>query len=98
MRMSCGRSDGEPSNQLAETPWACTSHHERPSARIYYNRLEYSRWFRFFYATAHSSVCLSSAAVKPTSYVATEASIRIYLPRAFLSLVQVRKSCHKQLW
>ena len=97
MRMSCGRSDGEPTNQVRQIPRKYATLHQPPSEAIHYNRLECSRMFRAVYAAARSCVCLLSATAKPHSHVFPGIPSRFSVSRAFLSLVQVRKSCHKQV-
>ena len=98
MRTSCGRSDGEPTNQTTEIPRAHASSHRPWTHTDYYNRLEYIRWFRLPDAATRSSVFGLPLAVKPPSAVVAGASGEISAPQAFLSLPQGRESSHKQLW
>jgi hypothetical protein len=98
MRTSCGRSDGEPTNQTTEIPRASACSH-RPSPHTdYYNRLEYIRWFRLLYAATRSSAFRLPLAVKPPIRLVAGASGEISVPQAFLSLPQGRESFHKKLW
>jgi hypothetical protein len=98
MRMSCGRSDGEPTNQGRQNPRKCAALRLPPAEAIYYNRLEYSRLFQVFYAAARSCTCLPLETARPHCHALPGVPSRFSVSRAFLSLVQVRKSCHKQLW
>jgi hypothetical protein len=98
MRTSCGRSDGEPTKQTTEIPRAFASSRRLSPPTDYYNRLEYSRWFRLLCAAARSSIFLSAVAVKPPSGVVTDECGEISAPQAFLSLPQGRESSHQQLW
>jgi hypothetical protein len=97
MRMSCGRSDGELTSQGRQIPREYASLHQAPSEAIYYNRLEYSGCFRLPYATGCRFVRLLLTAT--SAAVADHRGARHQIPvfRGFLSLVQVRKSCHKQV-
>ena len=98
MRTSCGRSDGEPTNRATEIPRAYASHGRLSPHTDYYNRLEYSRWFRLLYAAARSSIFLLRMPVRRTSGVVAGAPREISAPQAFLSLPQARESSHKQFW
>jgi hypothetical protein len=98
MRMSCGRSDGEPTNQADEVSRNCALPRRPSSQPVGYNRLESSCLLCVYYAAAHSCICLLRATAKPHSHAFPGVPSRFSVSRAFLSLVQVRKSCHKQLW
>jgi hypothetical protein len=98
MRTSCGRSDDEPANQARETPWVHASSLRAVSQSSYYNRLEYGCWFRLLYTAARSIPRLLTALLHPSTLAALGTPIRSPKPQAFLSLVQGRESCHKQLW
>jgi hypothetical protein len=97
MRMSCGQSDGEPTNQGRKVLRNLASSHHSATAAIYYNRLEYNVRFRRFCAGVRSSACSPLAAANSPSRDAVAARTQIPASRAFLSLPQVRESCHKQL-
>ncbi len=98
MRTSCGRSDGEPTNQAREVSRSHVFPRQFPVATIYYNRLEYGLMFRPFYVEARSSHRLPFAAANLSKRDAAAAPKRIPARRAFLSPPQVRESCHQQLW
>jgi hypothetical protein len=97
MRMSCGRSDGEPPNQACATRRACASARRSPAEPDYYNRLEYGRAFRLFGAARGAAVRWLPAAAEANAADDRDAFGQIPASGAFLSLLQVRKSCHKQL-
>ena len=98
MRTCCGRSDGEPTNQAREGARRHASPQQSAPAAIYYNRLEYSVRFRLCYARARSSVGSPFAVANPPRRDDAAAPGQIPTRRAFLSLPQVRESCHQQLW
>jgi hypothetical protein len=98
MRMSRGQSDDEPANQVARMPRTRASATHSLSTAIYYNRLESCRSFRLLYAASRASVCTPIADANPSSRDAAVAPNHILASRTFLSLVQGRESCHKQLW
>jgi hypothetical protein len=98
MRRSCGRSDDEPTKQARQIPRKYATLHQPPSEAIYYNRLEYSGWFHLLCAAGRRFVRLLLTAAAPGAADNRDAFSYIPASRAFLSLVQVRKSCHKQLW
>jgi hypothetical protein len=98
MRTSCGRSDGEPTNQATEIPRAHASSHRLLPPTNYYNRLESSRWFRLLYAAPRSPGFPSAMTVKLLSSLTAGAPHKISAPQAFLSLLQGRESSHTQLW
>jgi len=98
MSTSCGRSDGEHTNQATEIPRACAFLPRLSPRTDYYNRLEYSRWFRLLCAAMRSPSYLWSMAVELASQVVTGALHEIFAPRPFLSLLQGPESCHKQFW
>lgn len=97
MRTSCGRSDGEATNRAGKIPRKYTALHRAPSEAIYYNRLEYSRCFRLLYVAGRRFVHLLLTASAPDAAGNRGAWGQIRGSRVFLSLVQVRKSCHKQV-
>jgi hypothetical protein len=97
MRMSCGRSDGEPTNQGSQMPRKYAALDRTAAGTIYYNRLEYGRLLRDFCAELRPCVGLLLAKAKPHSRAFPGVPSRFSVSRAFLSLVQVRKSCHKQV-
>jgi hypothetical protein len=96
MRMSCGPSDGEPTNPASEVSRRDAFPHQTATAAIYYNRLEYRRSFRLLYAVNRPSDCLPFAAANPASCSVAAAPNRIAASRPFLSLVQGRELCHKR--
>jgi hypothetical protein len=98
MGTSCGRSDGEHTNQATEIPRAYAFFPRLSLRTDYYNRLECSRSFRFLYAAMRSLIYFSSMAVKRSSRVVAGALHEIFAPRPFLSLLQGPESCHKQFW
>ena len=98
MRMSCGRSDGEPTNQAREIPRAQASSRRSLSASNYYNRLEYHRSFCFLCSSARFMHRMLAELPRRSSPVAPHTPLRLSKPQAFLSLVQGRQSCHQQLW
>jgi hypothetical protein len=98
MRMACGRSGGEPTNKAREIPRTHASPRIPSVQSNYYNRLEYRRWFRLWYAAARFIQRLLVVLRWQSSRVVPGAPILLSKPQAFLSLVQVRKSCHKQVW
>jgi hypothetical protein len=98
MRTSCGRSDGESTNQATEIPRAYAFSRRLSPHTDYYNRLESSRRFRLVYAVTRSSFFRLPMAVKPPNSVVGGAPGEISAPQAFLSPPQGRESCHKQLW
>src|SRR5271163_2212154 len=97
MQMSCSRSDDRPRNAASETPRKSTAPSRPPLGAKYYNRLEFNRLIRPLYAAAHSSLHLLSAAAKSKIRATSGAPNRFSPSRAFLSLVQVRESCDKQI-
>jgi hypothetical protein len=98
MGTSCGRSDGEHTNQATEIPWAYAFLPRLSPRTDYYNRLECSRWFRLVYAAKRSPIYLLSMAVKLSSEVVAGALDEIFAPRPFLSLLQGPESCPKPFW
>jgi hypothetical protein len=96
MRMSRGRSDGESINQSEEVLRAHASLRQPSIESNYYNRLEYRRCVRLLYATTSSIDRSFSAPPQPVSLLARGQSMQLSKPQAFLSLLQVRESCHKQ--
>jgi hypothetical protein len=98
MGTSCGRSDGEQTNQATEIPRAYAFLPRLSPRTDHYNRLECSRWFRLVYAAMRSPSYLLSMAVRRPSRVVTGALHEIFAPRPFLSLLQGPESCHKQFW
>lgn len=98
MRMSCGRSDGEPTKRAREIPWSQACSHRIFYQSNYYNRLEYWRSFRLIRAAMRSILSLHAALTQPSGQVAPGTHIQEAKPQAFLSLVQGRKSCPKQIW
>jgi hypothetical protein len=98
MRMSRGRSDDESTNRSEEVLRAHASLRQPSTESNYYNRLEYRRRVRPLYATTWSIVRTFSAPLQPSSLVARGPSMQLSKPQAFLSLQQVRESCHKQFW
>ena len=98
MRMACGRSDGNPTNQTREIPWSQTSSRRVVFQSNYYNRLEYRRPFRLICAATRSILSLHAALTQPSGPVAPGTHIQQAKSQAFVFLVQVRESCHKQLW
>ena len=98
MGTSCGRSDGEQTNQATEIPRACAYLPRLSPHTDYYNRLECSRWFRLLYAATRSPISLLSMAVKLSSQIVAGALHEIFAPRPFLSLLQGPESCHKRFW
>jgi hypothetical protein len=97
MRTSCGRSDGEPTNQVRRIPRKDAALHQAPPETFYYNRLEYNGWFRLVYVAGRLYVRLLLTAAAPDAAGNRGACGQIHGSRGFLSLVQVRKSCHKQV-
>jgi hypothetical protein len=98
MRMSRGWSDGKSTNQALEIPRTHASLRIPSVQSNYYNRLEYHRWFRLLYAAARFIQRLLAMLRWRSSRVVPGAPLLLSKPQAFLSLVQVRKSCHKQVW
>jgi hypothetical protein len=95
--MSCGRRNAEVTNQAAEVPRARASSRRAFSQSNHYNRLEYRRWFCLLYAAVHSIFRQLSAPLRRSRRVAAGTHVQLAKPQAFLSLVQVRESCHKQV-
>jgi hypothetical protein len=98
MGTSCGRSDGEHTNQATQIPRAYEFLPRLSPRTDHYNRLECSRWFRLLYVAMRSPIYLLSMAVKPSSQVVAGALHEIFAPRPFLSLRQGPESCPKQFW
>src|ERR1700734_1220597 len=95
--MSCGRKDGEPSHQAREIPRA-RPFSQGPVAQLnYYNRLEYYRSIRFRYAAVRSVRRLLAPPTHPSTRLVLATPSRLTKPRAFLSLMQGRQSCHQKL-
>src|ERR1700679_4117090 len=97
MRMSCDRSDGEPTTQAKGVTRRLASLRRFPAGARYYNRLEYGPGFRRLYAAARSSHASPLAVAHALSRDVVAAPSQVLRPRAFLSPLQVRESCHKQL-
>jgi hypothetical protein len=96
--MSCGRNDGEPSNQPREIPQA-QAFSPRPVSRLdCYNRLEYYRLIRFLHAGVRYVRRLLAPPTHPSARLHLGTPSPPMKPRAFLSLMQGRQSCHQQLW
>jgi hypothetical protein len=98
MGTSCGRSDGEHTNQATEIPRACAFFPRLSPRADYYNRLECGRWFRLVCAAMRSPIYLLTMAGKLSSQVVAGALHEIFVPRPFLSLLQGPESCHRQFW
>jgi len=98
MRTSCGRRDGEPTKQARENPPVHASSLRPVSRSVYYNRLEYRYWFRLLCAVGCDILRFRTALSHAFALAALGTPIGPAKPRAFLSLVQGRESCHKQLW
>ncbi len=98
MRTSCGRSDGEQTNQATEIPRAGDFLCRLSPPADHYNRLESGRRFRFLYAANRSSIYLLSTAAKPTRGAVSGALYEISAPQPFLSFPQGRESCRQQIW
>ena len=96
MRMSCDRGDGEPSKRAKEVTRRLAAA-RRSAAAIYYNRLEYAVRFRLFCAAARSSLASPLAVANPPGCDVAAAPSQIHTPGTFLSPLQVRESCPKQL-
>jgi hypothetical protein len=96
--MSCGRNDGEPSNQAREIPQARPFSQWPVSQLDYYNRLEYYRSNHLLYAPVRSVRRLLAPPTHPSTRLVSGTPVRLTKPRAFLSLVQGRQSSHQQLW
>src|SRR5580704_15115768 len=98
MRTSCGRSDDEPADQARETPWVHGASLRALSQSNYYNRLEYCRSIRLLHAAVRSVRRLLAPPTHPSTRLVLGTPIRLTKPRAFLSLMKGRQSCHRQLW
>jgi hypothetical protein len=98
MRTSCDRSDIKPKNRAREFLRAYASFVQPASGAINYNRLEYGAQFGRRRALPHFFLRLRPEAARARGPIADCPPNPAAASRAFLSLVEVPKSCHKQGW
>jgi hypothetical protein len=92
---SCGRSDAEARNQAGEFPSMRAT--DRTLLRVaYYNRLDSRPPIHHSPAMAHFSFASVSVAFNLKGCGKRRVSCEAPAPQVFLSLVEERKSCHKQ--